>query len=203
MQAMEHAQPLWLYFLLVAGIVALPGMDMAYVAASSLSGGRRAGLAATAGITCAGFVHVGAGLLGLGLLLQAAPSLFNALLIAGSLYLAHLGWQIARSGAGRLDARPLAHRQFFARGALTALLNPKAYLFGLLVFPAFGAGASTLRGLQLAAITAATQILIYGLVAWLAGARALQGHALLNRGVGALLIATAAWTLARGWQQLS
>lgn len=199
MLGMEHAQPLWLYFLLVAGIVALPGMDMAYVAASSVSGGRRAGLAATAGITCAGFVHVGAGLLGLGLLLQAAPSLFNALLVAGSVYLAHLGWQIARSDASRLDTQPLAHRHFFARGALTALLNPKAYLFGLLVFPAFGAGAGSLRGLQLAAITAATQVLIYGAVAWLAGTRTLRGHALLNRGVGALLIVTSAWTLVRGW----
>lgn len=197
---MNTANPLWLYFLLVAGIVALPGMDMAYVAASSLSGGRRAGLAATAGITCAGFVHVGAGLLGLGLLLQAAPALFNALLVAGSFYLAWLGWQIARSGSAALDARPLAHRQFFARGALTALLNPKAYLFGLLVFPAFGAGASTARGLQLAAITAGTQIAIYGTVALLAGARRLRGHALLNQGVGALLIVCAAWTLARAWQ---
>lgn len=199
MPAMENAQPLWLYFLLVAGIVALPGMDMAYVAASSLSGGRRAGLAATAGITCAGFVHVGAGLLGLGLLLQAAPSLFNALLVAGSLYLAWLGWQIGSSTAATLETRPLAHRRFFARGAITALLNPKAYLFGLLVFPAFGAGASGLRGLQLAAITAATQILIYGAVALLAGAPRLQGHRLLNRGIGALLIVSAAWTLVRGW----
>lgn len=194
------SNPLWLYFLLVAGIVALPGMDMAYVAASSLSGGRRAGLAATAGITAAGFVHVGAGLLGLGLLLQAAPALFNALLLGGAVYLGWLGWQIARGSAAPLEARPLAHRQFFARGALTALLNPKAYLFGLLVFPAFGAGASGARGLQLAAITAGTQIGIYGVVAWLAGSRSLRGHRALNQGVGALLIATAAWTLWRGWQ---
>ncbi len=202
MPAMD-APSLWLYFFLVAGIVALPGMDMAYVAASSLGGGRRAGLAATAGIVGAGFVHVAAGLSGLALLLQTWPALFNVLLLAGSVYLGWLGWQIARSPADGLQPETLHHRRYFAHGALTALLNPKAYLFGLMVLPAFGAGASLARGLQLMAITAGTQLLIYGAVAWLAGTRRLRGHALLNRGVGALLLATAAWTLARGWQAWS
>ncbi|HZX97657.1 MAG TPA: hypothetical protein VFE90_24280 [Myxococcales bacterium] len=43
-------QDLWIYFLLVAGIVSLPGLDMAFVMGSSLTGGRRAGLPAVAGV---------------------------------------------------------------------------------------------------------------------------------------------------------
>eukprot|EP01041_Mallomonas_annulata_P022129 gene22129-42362_t len=79
---MEH---LWLYAVLVAGIVVLPGMDMAFVLASTLVDGRRSGAAAVAGIVLGGMVHVAMGALGVGLLLQHFPLAFNALLLAGSL----------------------------------------------------------------------------------------------------------------------
>lgn len=207
----SELQPLWLYFLLVAGIVALPGMDMAYVLASSLGGGRRAGLAATAGITCAGFVHVAAGVLGLGLLLQASPLAFNLLLAAGAAYLGWMGISLWRAasllGGGEGLAVSGGVRSSFARGALTALLNPKAYVFGIAVFPQFlGGGANWIsRGLSLAAITATTQIAIYGAVALAAAAsrRWLQGSPVFTRAVAALLVATAVWTLAQGWRSFS
>ena len=60
---------LGLFFLLVLGIVALPGLDMAYVLGSSLSGGRRGGLAAVAGIMAGGACHVLLSGLGVGALL--------------------------------------------------------------------------------------------------------------------------------------
>lgn len=207
----SELQPLWLYFLLVAGIVALPGMDMAYVLASSLGGGRRAGLAATAGITCAGFVHVAAGVLGLGLLLQASPLAFNLLLAAGAAYLGWMGfslWRAARFVGA--EAEPGLSQGLvvsFGRGALTALLNPKAYVFGIAVFPQFlGGGANWIsRGLSLALITAATQIAIYGAVALAAAAsrRWLQGSPGFTRAVAALLLLTALWTLAQGWRSFN
>ncbi|MEZ0307134.1 MAG: LysE family translocator, partial [Ramlibacter sp.] len=61
---------LWLFFLMVFGIIVLPGMDMAFVLASSLKGGRRAGLLAVAGIVAGGVCHVAGSALGIGLLLQ-------------------------------------------------------------------------------------------------------------------------------------
>ena len=67
---MPEAAPLAVFALLVFGIIVLPGMDMAFVAASALLGGRAAGLAAVGGIVAAGAVHVAAGALGLGLLLH-------------------------------------------------------------------------------------------------------------------------------------
>jgi threonine/homoserine/homoserine lactone efflux protein len=209
---MESTQHLWLYAVLVFGIIVLPGMDMAFVLASSLADGARAGFAAVAGMVVGGFVHVLASALGVSLLLQAWPALFNALLVAGGLYVAWMGWQLWR-GAGALgivqagSSRPLPAT--FGRAVLTCLMNPKAYLFCLAVVPQFIKpewGRIALQGLVLFLIGALAQVLVYGSMAmaagrvrgWLAGSAAAQ--VTTGRAVGALLIATAAWTLATGWR---
>ncbi len=202
-----------LYFLLVAGIVVLPGMDMAFVLASALADGRRAGLAAVAGLVAGGLIHVAMGALGIGLLLAAAPRLFNALLVAGAIYIGWIGVSLWRgaSALGEVDAatvsRPLP--TVFGRAVATCLLNPKAYVFMLAVFPQFlrpEYGSVVAQSLVLAAITAGTQALVYGAVAVAAArvrtllrtsARAQQG---LGRAVGALLFAAALWTLWQGWR---
>lgn len=205
MPGMDNSSPLWLYALLVGGIVVLPGMDMALVAASSLSGGLRSGLAALAGIVLGGLLHMAAGLLGLGLLLQNAPLLFNAVLLLGALYVGRLGLQILRAGA--LSATAAGHapgagsgwRQL-RRGLVTCLLNPKAALFSVTVLPQFMT-RDLGRGLALAAITASAQVLVYGAVAWAAsaGTQRFQSSAGFGRAVGALLVASAVWALWHGW----
>ena len=48
---------LWLYFLAVLAVILLPGMDMAYVLASSLSGGRRGAVSSVLGIATGGIIH--------------------------------------------------------------------------------------------------------------------------------------------------
>jgi threonine/homoserine/homoserine lactone efflux protein len=208
--AVTESNPLWLYFLLVAGIVALPGMDMALVTGSALAHGRRAGFAALGGIVAGGLVHVGLGVAGLGLLLQGWPALFNGLLVAGAAYVAWLAWGLWRApalatpDAATAPGRPA--RQAFASGALTCLLNPKAYLFGVAVFPQFlpppGASATDwwARALGLAAITAGTQLAVYGGLALLAGRPRSAPRPHLQRGVALLLAGTAALTLAQAWR---
>jgi uncharacterized iron-regulated membrane protein len=79
---MTHLTALWLFFLLVAGIVALPGLDMTFVLAGSLTSGRRGGFAAIAGIVAGGIVHVAMATLGIAVILQVMPKAFNALLLA-------------------------------------------------------------------------------------------------------------------------
>ena len=81
---MDQFAHLWLFFLMVLGIIVLPGMDMAFVMASSLTGGRRYGLFAVGGIVAGGVCHVVAGALGLGILLQLVPGMVNVMLLAGS-----------------------------------------------------------------------------------------------------------------------
>src|ERR1043165_9065824 len=125
---MTHITALWLFFLLVAGVVALPGLDMTFVLASSLTG-----------VVAGGIVHVTMATLGVAVILQVMPKAFNALLLAGSIYVAWIGWTIFRSSIA-LDTAAQAERSWlatFRRGALTNLLNPKAYVFMLAVFPQF------------------------------------------------------------------
>lgn len=204
--------PLWLFAVLVFGIIVLPGMDMAFVAASALLGGRSAGLAAVGGIVAAGAVHVGAGAFGLGLVLQHAPGAFNTLLLAGAAYLGWLGFGLLRSSHVLLTIGPAAPRgawQTFGRAALTCLLNPKAYVFTVAVFPAFlrvAPQALPVRVLALGAIIALTQAVVYGAVAWGAtGLRAWLAHSAPRqvaaaRTVGTVFVAMAAWTVWQGWR---
>lgn len=82
---MTHHDPLWLFFTLVFGVVLLPGLDMAFVLGSALTGGRSRGMAAVAGIIAGGICHVVMTALGISVLLKLIPGAFNALLLAGAL----------------------------------------------------------------------------------------------------------------------
>jgi threonine/homoserine/homoserine lactone efflux protein len=212
---MPDAGLLWLFFSLVFGIIIVPGMDMTFVLANALAGGRRLGLYATAGVVAGGVAHVVVGALGVGALLKLVPALFNVLLLAGAAYIAWIGLALLRSGAslGAIQAaRSRDAAAAFRQGMLTCLLNPKAYLFMFAVFPQFlrpESGGIWLQAAVLGAIIAVTQFGVYGGLAIAAGGgrRALAGHprteAALGRGVGALLIVVAAITLAEGWRSLA
>lgn len=209
---LAHTAHLWLFFLLVFGIIALPGLDMAFVLGSTLVDGLKGGLAALAGVVAGGVVHTAMASLGVGLALQALPQLFNAMLIAGALYLAWIGWQLVRGAAalGEVSAqasRPLAAT--FRRGLLTCLLNPKAYLFMVAVFPQFvrpADGPLAVQAVVLGTIIAATQIGVYGAVAlggvrvktWLRGSG--RAQVLAGQSLGWLLVVGGVWTLWQGWQ---
>ncbi|MBF5045226.1 LysE family translocator [Aggregicoccus sp. 17bor-14] len=207
---MENALHLWLFFLVVLGVVVLPGLDMAYVLASALVGGRRAGLSAVAGIVAGGVCHVVVGVTGIAVLLKVVPAAFDALLWAGALYVAYLGVSLVRGGAA-FKASPLARAQSsaatFRRGALTNLLNPKAYLFMLAVFPQFlrpQAGHLALQAAVLWVIIALTQAGVYGGLALAAASSRswLERHPAAGaagaRAVGGVLVLAALLTVAGG-----
>lgn len=218
---MDGGNSLWIYFALTLGVIALPGMDMAFVAGSALTAGLRGGLLAVAGIVVGGIVHVLVNITGVSALLMLWPGAFNALLLGGSAYMAWIGWGILASTFGPpapatgAAAAPAPQRTqgpasaIFMRGVLNCLLNPKAYAFMLAVFPAFLRTPS--RGLAeqavlLSAITAGNQIAIYGAVAMAAaGAQRWAGPAgatqrWISQAVGATLIAAAVLTLVGAWQ---
>lgn len=208
---MDAANPLFVFAALVLGIVVLPGMDMAFVLASALRGGVRSGAAAVAGVVLGGLVHVMVGVAGIALVLALAPAAFNALLLAGALYLAWIGVALLRHGAGtmgaaRAEAKPGAT---LLRAAATNLLNPKAYVFMLAVFPQFlrpERGGVALQAATLAAIIALTQIIVYGAVAVVASGAARRLRAqprrqvLLGRAVGVMLLAMSTLTVAGAWR---
>ena len=208
---MTHYAQLWLFFALVFGVVILPGLDMAYIMGSALSGGRRAGFAALAGVVAGGVCHVVMTGLGVSVLLRTVPGAFNALLVAGALYIAWIGVSLIRSHAAFSVAatvdRPLAAT--FRQGLLTCLLNPKAYLFMLAIFPQFlrpEYGALALQAAVMWLIIALNQVLVYGGLAlaadrarrWLS--REPAAGVFVARSVGVLLIGAAMFTGIEGWR---
>jgi threonine/homoserine/homoserine lactone efflux protein len=206
-----HYAQLWLFFALVFGVVILPGLDMAYIMGSALSGGRRAGFAALGGVVVGGVCHVVMTGLGVSVLLRTVPGAFNALLITGALYIAWIGVSLLRSDAAFSVAatgdRPLAAT--FRQGMLTCLLNPKAYLFMLAIFPQFlrpQYGALLAQAAVMWLIIALNQVLVYGGLA-LAADRARQwlsrepaAGAFVARSVGVLLVGAAMFTGIEGWR---
>jgi len=208
---MAYADNLWLFTALLFGIVVVPGMDMLFVLASTLAGGLRTGVAATAGLMAGGAVHTLFGALGVGILLTWAPLLFNTMLLAGTAYMAWIGFTLLRSTItvdpiGRAASQTL--RTTFRRGFATCLLNPKAYLFVIAVYPQFMRphyGPIWSQALVMGALTAAMQMAVYGGVALAASRSAslLTGNRNLSiwlgRGAGGLLIGMAAATAWSGW----
>lgn len=209
---MTYAANLWLFFIVLFGVIVLPGLDMAFVLASSMVDGRRAGLAAVGGIIVGGFCHVLMAALGLSVLIALWPAAFNLLLVAGAAYIAWIGWSLLRAGA-TFDGVPATGSRTtpatFRRGTLTSLLNPKAYVFMLAIFPQFlrsEYGAWWLQVLVLGAIIAATQAFVYGALAlaadrsrdWLSANPA--ANAAIARAIGIVLLLAAIWTAWRGWR---
>lgn len=209
---MTHYSQLWLFFLLVFGVVLLPGMDMAYILGSALSGGRRAGLMALAGVMTGAVVHVIAGVLGISVLLKLYPAAFKFMLLAGALYIAWIGWSILRSASAFKPGAGLALRPpwlTFRQGMLSCLMNPKAYLFMLAVFPQFlrpEYGVLWIQGVVMWLIIAVNQAGVYGGIALAAdGVRRwlLQEPAsamMVSRTVGAMLMLAALFTALEGWR---
>lgn len=202
---------LWLFATLVLGVVVLPGLDMAYIMGSALAGGRRAGFAALGGVVVGGICHVVMTGLGVSVLLRTIPGAFNALLVAGALYIAWIGISLIRSKAAFEVAatvdRPLAAT--FRQGMLTCLLNPKAYLFMLAIFPQFlrpEYGALVVQAAVMWLIIALNQVFVYGGLA-IAADRARQwlsrkpaAGVFVARSVGVLLIGAAMFTGIEGWR---
>jgi threonine/homoserine/homoserine lactone efflux protein len=206
---------LWLFFVLVFGIIVLPGMDMAFVAGSALTSGLRGGLMAVAGIVVAGMIHTAVGASGFAALMLWWPAAFNVLLLAGAAYMVWIGvslWRASRtagaSGAAA-NTTPTRLREIFGRAVLTCLLNPKAYAFMLAVFPAFLRSAEyslAVQATRLGIVIALTQAAVYGAVAifvataqrW-SGASA-RGQRWTMRGVSASLVLGALATLAFAWR---
>ena len=210
---MDYAQALWLYLILLFGIIVVPGMDMFFVLANALTRGRKAGFSAVAGIMLGGAVHTLFGALAVGVLTQLPSMLFQAMILVGAGYMAWIGYTLLRSSTtvdtvGGATAR--SDRVIFRQGLVTCLLNPKAYLFVLAVFPQFMRpeyGPIWSQALVMGLMTVVMQFLIYGGLALAAGKGrdALVGHPevtiWIGRGAGALFVAAALFTAWHGLTQ--
>lgn len=115
-------------------------MDMFFVIANALAGGRARRLMATAGVMLGGVFHTLFALVCVGVLTTLPSAVFTVILLAGAAYMAWIGWTLVRSSitVSSLGSEGAASlRQAFRQGFVTCVLTPKAYMFTLAVYPQF------------------------------------------------------------------
>ncbi|AUY34081.1 LysE family translocator [Pseudomonas soli] len=110
-----------------------PGADFAMVTRSSYAQGRKAGLAAAAGIALGVQVHVLYTVLGIAVIISQTPTLFLAMKVVGAGYLVYLGYK-SLTNTTRISLDGLAQgassvASALRTGFLTNALNPKTMLF--------------------------------------------------------------------------
>jgi threonine/homoserine/homoserine lactone efflux protein len=145
-----------------AGIIVMPGADLAVVLRNALAS-RRAGLATAIGIVCGLALHTALAAAGLAALLVTSDLLFTALKLVGAGYLLYLGGKALAAcvrgprpappsqevreetsapgavggGTATVVAEKTGLRPFLLQGFITNAANPKAPVLFLSLMPQF------------------------------------------------------------------
>jgi threonine/homoserine/homoserine lactone efflux protein len=153
-----------------------PGPNMAYLTALSATQGRRAGLAAVAGVAAGLAVYGVIAALGLAALVSTVPAIYAGLRWFGVLYLLWLAWDAWREPADTSATETISGDAALAwRSFLVNVLNPKAGIFFVAVIPEFIApdiGTTLQQNFTLVAIYVAIATAVHLAIA--IGASALQ-----------------------------
>jgi threonine/homoserine/homoserine lactone efflux protein len=131
--------------MVAAVLIVTPGPDTAMVMRSAIRSGQRGASATAFGVGLGSAVWGVASILGLGLLLESSALAFTALKLLGAGYLILLGVLALRGGhglpeEGATEAKSLpakGARSPFLQGVICNLLNPKAGVIFVAVFPQF------------------------------------------------------------------
>lgn len=129
-------------------LLLIPGPAVIYMLNRTLADGRRAGLAAVAGLEVGDLIQATLAALGLSAVLATSSELFNIVKWAGVAYLVYTGVRtLLTSPSALLLERPsVSARHSFRQGIIVNALNPKTALFFLSIFPQFvDAGASNAK----------------------------------------------------------
>jgi threonine/homoserine/homoserine lactone efflux protein len=132
------ASHLAVFVLAALALLLVPGPAVLYVVTQSISHGRRAGIAAVAGVHTGTTVHIAAATVGLSALLASSVVAFDVVKYAGAAYLIVVGIRrlLGREGEpGPREAR--SSRSLYRQGIVVNVLNPKTALFFLAFLPQF------------------------------------------------------------------
>ncbi len=137
----QHAVVQFALVALVFGVT--PGPDVVLSIRQSLTSGTAYGIAVALGAASGSLAWGIAAAAGLSGVLERLPTVFEAIKIAGAIYLVYLGVQsIRKSGSLDLsgstpDLRPRGKWEAFKTGLYADLLNPKMGAFYLALIPQF------------------------------------------------------------------
>ncbi|TCL00643.1 threonine/homoserine/homoserine lactone efflux protein [Shimia isoporae] len=179
---------LWAFMAASLVMYLTPGADMMFTIASGISGGPKAGFAATVGVTLGLVVHITLAAAGLAVLIAASPTALLVIRYAGAAYLVVLAYQAwtAKPDAEETEGRSSVFRAV-RRGFLTNMLNPKIILFILAFLPQFTtpeAGPIWQQIVILGVMFASggfVVVSIIGLSAGVVGAKLKQATGVLNK----------------------
>ena len=141
--------PIWAFIAVTVPLVLTPGASTAVVLKNSIAGGTRAGVETAIGINAGTFVYGLLTAFGVALVLQQSPSLWGALRVGGTLYLAWLGVKSIRHAFGThapdprfaaeavRDQAATGGARNLREGFVTNLLNPAIATFYFVVVPQF------------------------------------------------------------------
>ena len=137
------------FTLMVLLLTIMPGPNGALILKTVPQNGRRAGLLNLAGIVCAFSIHGLFSTLGLSALILKTSQVFFIVKLLGSFYLLYLGitslWPafFAKQHSMKTNKNEVKkkiirqNKTLFLEGFLTNILNPKASMFYLAIFPQF------------------------------------------------------------------
>jgi threonine/homoserine/homoserine lactone efflux protein len=163
------------------GMVLTPGPNMIYVMSRSISQGRKAGLISLGGVGIGFLFYMLCAAFGITGLFMAVPYAYDALRLAGAMYLVYLALQAIKPGGRspfQLKELPRdSNRQLFFMGLITNLFNPKVAMIYLSLLPQFISvdnGTSVLgQSLILGSVQIGISLAVNAMIAMAAGSIAL------------------------------
>ena len=202
----------WLSLALVCLLGAMsPGPSLAIVVRHSVTNGTRAGVICALSHGFGIFLWAALMVSGLGALLLAQPTWFDALRALGAGFLLYLGCRVLlaqRDASANTREANTGGGKAAREGLVIALSNPKVAVFFAALFSQFIQPDATLEAQLMIAITAAViDALWYMVVAILLSRPVCSGYltqhgSLLDRGFGVILIVLSAAVLWSIWQPL-
>lgn len=153
----------------------MPGPDILFVLAQSMTQGKKAGIMTALGLCTGITVHTLAAALGVSAIFYHSAAAFQVVKYAGAIYLLYLAWQAfkeRKEGIGEQASVALNYSALYKKGILMNLLNPKVALFFLAFLPQFvtpTAGQVPLQMIILGILFMLQAIVIFTIISFLAG----------------------------------
>ena len=119
--------------------IASPGPALLVAIQTTLSSGRKAGIAIGYGLGLMAVTWTLLALLGLETIFQLFPWAYSTAKLIGAIYLIYIAWGMWRGAADQIEAKEQPARLSFRQGVLINMLNPKSVLFAaavlVVIFP--------------------------------------------------------------------
>ena len=155
-------------------LTVMPGPDILFVTAQSISQNSKAGIATAFGLCTGLLVHITAAVVGISAIIYSSTTIFTIVKFAGAAYLLFLAISAFRAGESsiQLGNKPAStYKKLYKKGIVMNILNPKVSLFFLALLPQFVQGNENvpIQMLVLGLIFLGQAFFIFSCVSILAG----------------------------------